>query len=118
MPYKNPQDRKAYDRRRKDLPGHEKKLARMREYGKERNSLEAERREQLDAMKLERGCDKCKYDRNSAALHYHHRDPTTKSFPVSSNITRKWSRILEEIVKCDLLCGNCHAEVEHPEKNR
>lgn len=57
-------------------------------------------------------CQRCGYDKCSAALHFHHRDPKTKSF----NITRvtgieSWEILAIEADKCDLLCANCHAEV-------
>jgi hypothetical protein len=49
-----------------------------------------------------------------AALQFHHRDPTTKLFEISTGTLsspRKfpWEVILREIEKCDLLCANHHA---------
>lgn len=59
-------------------------------------------------------CERCGYDRCVAALTFHHRDPTTKSFGIAEKgVTRSWKRVKEELDKCDLLCANCHAEVEH-----
>jgi DNA-binding CsgD family transcriptional regulator len=58
-------------------------------------------------------CARCGYDRCIAALQFHHLDPSTKSFTVSSNgVTRSLERAREEARKCVLLCANCHAEVE------
>jgi len=59
--------------------------------------------------KLERGCDICRYRRNSSALHFHHMDRRTKTGPVVNPFTQP-----EELAKCRLLCANCHAEITNP----
>ena len=53
-------------------------------------------------------CSICGYDKCIAALHFHHRIPSQKSFELDSrNISnRTWSVILAELEKCDLLCSN------------
>lgn len=58
-------------------------------------------------------CMICGYDKSVTAMHFHHRDPATKSFPISGNYTRGWLRTVAELDKCDLLCANCHHEVEY-----
>jgi len=58
-------------------------------------------------------CALCGYDRCIRALHFHHVDPSTKSFTVShGGVTASIARAREEAAKCILLCSNCHAEVE------
>jgi transposase len=58
-------------------------------------------------------CARCGYDRCIGALQFHHIDPRSKSFTISSNgATRSLERAREEARKCVLLCANCHAEVE------
>ena len=43
-------------------------------------------------------------------FHFDHRDPSTKSFGISSTgLTRKFSDLVCEVEKCDLVCANCHA---------
>jgi hypothetical protein len=66
-----------------------------------------------EAIKRRGGrCEKCGYDKCIAALQFHHRDPSTKSFGLScSGVTHSWQDFWAEAVKCDLLCANCHAEV-------
>ncbi len=61
-------------------------------------------------------CLKCSYDRNSAALTWHHRDPKLKSFELDmrSLSNRSEAAIAAEAMKCDLLCANCHAETHFP----
>lgn len=63
-------------------------------------------------------CGRCGYDRNSAALQFHHRDPSRKDFQISGAHARRWSAIEAELEKCDLLCANCHIEAHHPEGKR
>jgi transposase len=58
-------------------------------------------------------CVICGYDRYVGALEFHHLDPDSKAFGLSSRgVTRSLERLREEASKCVLLCGNCHAEVE------
>jgi transposase-like protein len=55
----------------------------------------------------------CGYDRCVAALHFHHLDPTTKSFTLAlGGSTRAIAKARAEASKCVVLCANCHAEVE------
>lgn len=59
-------------------------------------------------------CERCGYNRCSAALEFHHRDPSQKRFALSlPRMTAKWESILLEALKCDLLCANCHREEHH-----
>lgn len=58
-------------------------------------------------------CMRCGFDHPSA-LQFHHRDPSTKTFSVTSKELstprkRPWDTvIIPELDKCDLLCANCH----------
>lgn len=66
-------------------------------------------------------CIKCNYNKSLDALHFHHRDKTTKSFSIASylNAKRKISLneyLTTELDKCDLLCANCHYETHEAEK--
>jgi transposase len=58
-------------------------------------------------------CVLCGYDRCSAALHFHHVDPSSKRFHLSmQGVARSLASARAEMAKCMLLCANCHAEVE------
>ena len=62
-------------------------------------------------------CERCGYNKNPNALQFHHRDPGTKRFGISSLDTMvrngvSLETLQAEIAKCDILCANCHAEVE------
>lgn len=100
-PYKN--DGREYkhksDRRKKQLS-----LAVMR--------LCAKRKEEL--VKMAGGkCEHCGYDKCVKALSFHHKDPSTKKFPINArSVCRGWDVVVDEMKKCQLLCLNCHAEEE------
>ena len=74
-----------------------------------------ERRKKLKQMAIEyKGgkCEVCGYKKCSAALEFHHLDPSGKDFGMSDGgWTRAWSKIKEEIDKCMLVCANCHREI-------
>ena len=57
-------------------------------------------------------CSKCGYNRCSAALDFHHPNPSTKSDSLGHLWGKKWETILKEVKKCVILCANCHRE-EH-----
>jgi transposase len=58
-------------------------------------------------------CHLCGHDECPQALHFHHRDPATKSFGMSvGGLTRSLAALRAEAEKCVLLCANCHAAVE------
>ena len=72
----------------------------------------------LDLIKLAGGkCQSCGYDKNMAALEFHHKDSNHKDGSLDSRslANRSIKYIMEEFQKCDLLCANCHREVHHPE---
>jgi hypothetical protein len=45
-------------------------------------------------------------------LHFHHVDPTTKSFTMSVASGKGLGKLREEAKKCVLVCANCHGEIE------
>jgi hypothetical protein len=58
-------------------------------------------------------CSVCDYDRCIGALHFHHIDPSKKLFGVAEALNnKKYSEeeIMNEVLKCRLLCANYHAE--------
>jgi hypothetical protein len=75
----------------------------------------------LELLELFGGkCGSCGYDRNYAALAWHHIDPATKSFELDARSlsNRSRSAVMVEARKCRLLCANCHAEVHFPHFDR
>jgi len=54
-------------------------------------------------------CSICGYDKCSAALDFHHIDPTQKEFRLSKNVLIN-DTVIAEVNKCVILCANCHRE--------
>lgn len=57
-------------------------------------------------------CQRCGYNKSILALTFHHRDRLTKSFALSRMTSFSEAKVIEEAKKCDLLCANCHFELE------
>lgn len=58
-------------------------------------------------------CQICGYDNHISVLDFHHIDPKTKLFGISSGgFSRSWANVEAEIKKCILVCANCHREIE------
>jgi hypothetical protein len=71
----------------------------------------------LDLIELFGGkCEKCGYDKNIAGFDFHHIDPYTKAFEIKAHFLNYKTDdvILEEALKCMLLCSNCHRELHNP----
>ena len=62
-------------------------------------------------------CCDCGYKKNISALEFHHLNPEQKSFGVDlrkcSNL--HWDKLVNEVMKCVLICANCHRERHNPE---
>lgn len=69
----------------------------------------------VDALKAMFGCSRCP-ERDPACLDFHHVDD--KKFSVASmcNRNRNIADIIDEMLKCIVLCANCHRK-EHAKKN-
>ena len=57
-------------------------------------------------------CSRCGYDKCLRALEFHHINPESKEFGMSDFGNKSWHKVEIELAKCELLCSNCHAEVE------
>ena len=76
----------------------------------------------LELIKAKGGkCEICGYDKNIAALDFHHVNPENKSFELDARRLSNTSmeKLLEEADKCILVCSNCHREIhnEHLDKS-
>lgn len=70
-------------------------------------------RTKLKAIELLGGkCQRCGYTGHPAAFEFHHKDPTKKEFAIGMVANKKWSSIIAELLKCELICSNCH-RIEH-----
>ena len=57
-------------------------------------------------------CAVCGYDRSVVNLHFHHVDPSQKSFGVTTASGKSLDAYRAEAAKCVLVCANCHGEIE------
>lgn len=62
-------------------------------------------------------CKECGYNRNLAALDFHHVNPETKTFPLDICSLGHFSleKCIEESKKCIILCAVCHREKHNPD---
>ena len=60
-------------------------------------------------------CSKCGYNKNLAALRFHHINPLEKSFELDQRAcaNRSFKELKKELNKCILLCMNCHIEIHN-----
>lgn len=65
------------------------------------------RRDVLWLVKTTAGCADCGYDTNPVAMEFDHVRGEKKA-PVGNMQYCSWPRIWEEIMKCDVVCSNCH----------
>lgn len=57
-------------------------------------------------------CVICNYNKSIRNLSFHHVDPKTKSFGISTGGHRySLDKVFEEAKKCILVCANCHGEI-------
>ena len=87
--------------------------ARLTPYGKQANSdrsrkNHAEFRLKIAAIKLERGCVDCGYNRYPEALDFDHLPGAEKVKTVALMWGWSWDKVLAEIDKCEVVCSNCH----------
>ena len=61
-------------------------------------------------------CEICGYDKYQNVLDFHHIDPTHKEYSIGE-INTDFSKLLNEISKCRLLCNRCHRELHYEESD-
>lgn len=84
MPWKDDEDRKAYDRRR-----YADNVAFVRQH------------------KLRLGCADCGYNQHHAGLEFDHIKPRIRG-TVGAQVGKNRNVLLEEIAQCEVVCGTCH----------
>lgn len=64
-------------------------------------------------------CSICGYNKNYAALDFHHINVEEKEFSPAQLIHTSYDldQIFQELDKCQLVCANCHREIHNPEQN-
>jgi hypothetical protein len=62
-------------------------------------------------------CLDCGYEGPPFMFDFDHRDPSQKKFGIgASGFSRKYEIQLEESLKCDLVCANCHRMRTHKQR--
>lgn len=97
--------RKIYDKERYDRIGSKTWLIIRRNVRKERKNWFVEYKSKLK-------CSMCP-ENHPSTLDFHHKDPKSKLDCISNLVAKgiKEETILEEILKCDVLCANCHRKL-------
>lgn len=90
-----------YNNSRKKKQAHYQAVAQKRRLGV---------KAQLDQYKIVRGCPLCP-EKELCCLDPHHLDPSIKEDDVSALIQYSWKKVFEELVKCIIVCRNCHAKI-------
>jgi len=57
-------------------------------------------------------CEQCGEDR-PWILTFHHKDPNEKEFKIGELLSLRWSKLKNEVLKCRLLCHNCHRKIHN-----
>lgn len=87
---------------------HKSYLKNRDKYRKATISLRSERRKYINDLKSV-PCADCKVVFPYYVMDFDHRDSAEKFGNISEMIMfYGWSKILEEIKKCDVVCSNCH----------
>ena len=119
------EEKDAHGRRRKYVSGHNgRKYSDPSQHKREWNhrnrkarynyKLSYGRDRKAKLIKIKGGkCKKCGIgydDTNGSIFQFHHTNPEDKMFPltIATMINRKWSDILIELEKCELVCSNSH----------
>ena len=84
---------------------------------KPRINTEARNKKHIWSVK-EQGCCVFCGEQRPEVLHFHHTEPKEKIFTLSRPRSRSLEEIKMEIVKCDLLCANCHVSLHYWEKHK
>ena len=63
--------------------------------------------EYVQRLKVERGCIDCGYNLHHAGLEFDHVLPRLRG-TVASQMGKSLKVILEEIERCEVICGTCH----------
>ena len=87
-------------------------------YAENRDRYQAQyikNRDYLWSLKSDLGCSTCG-EKDPRCLEFHHRDPETKRFNLTSHGCRTKS-LDDEVKKCIVLCANCHAKL-HYDRNK
>jgi len=80
----------------------------------ENHKSERRKRKEILVKMLGGHCVECGYCKSLPALSFHHIHPESKKFDMSNGgLMQEWDIVVKEANKCELLCLNCHAELNN-----
>lgn len=107
MAYKDPLDERARAARRKHYDNNKQ------QYKDRSKKVREEMRAWIAEIKAV-PCMDCKQSYPSYVMDMDHRVPSEKVGDIGAMITKgSWSKLKEEVDKCDIICANCHRERTH-----
>jgi len=113
MPYKDPAVRKA-KQKIYSAAYYEKTKDKTKQRAKKKRLL---LRKEWKAFKDTLYCAQCGFN-HSAALDFHHKDPSTKTDSVNALVSNgRYTLAMKEMEKCVVLCANCHRIHHHDERH-
>ena len=118
MPFKDPDKRRAYNRRYQKVYYANNAKKRKTEVALRRKNI----RLWFEEVRRKAFCTRCGLSGENCPwlLEYHHEVQGSKTSGVSHLVNNGYSkkRILEEMNKCDILCANCHRRHHFEEKEK
>jgi hypothetical protein len=80
-----------------------------KQYDKKRNAaVRAKYKTAVDALKIARGCIDCGYNLHAEALDFDHLRDKVMAVSKMATWGYSWPLIEQEIMKCEVVCANCH----------
>lgn len=70
----------------------------------------------LNEIKSSKGCRRCG-NNDPRVLDFHHTDPENKKFTIGGLRSVAISKLQSELIKCEVLCANCH-RIEESDRRR
>jgi hypothetical protein len=62
----------------------------------------------MSSIKLAKGCIECGFNDHPEALDFDHLPQFEKKFELSKGWGHSWTSVLEELLKCEVVCANHH----------
>lgn len=84
-----------------------------------RHTQDVERRKSILTQKLNKCCVDCGWkctESNYPAFHWDHMPGQIKLFQIAQSTRQSLSKVMAEIMKCELRCANCHAIITYIRK--
>jgi predicted nucleic-acid-binding Zn-ribbon protein len=112
MPYKDENVRKAYHKEQSRKHYEANREAIIQKATDKKKIFKAEWKEYKGTL----ACTKCGFS-HSAALDFHHEDPTKKEANINRLLSNgQYAKLKEELKKCVVICANCHRIHHYEEK--